>query len=171
MVSNNKSLSRRQFLQRSLAGAALLASAASIQSRGGQTKTASLRLGGPTFEKYQDPDGWVQAVKKLGYSAAYCPVGTDASGDVVRAYADAAKKADIVIAEVGVWNNPISPDEKARLAALAKCRSQLALADRIAARCCVNISGSKGRPLGWSLAEEPHRRNLRYDCRDNAWHY
>jgi len=154
MTSKNKSLSRRDFVKKSLAGVALLASASSIQSRGAQTPAVllrkneaagvSLRLGGPTFEKYQDPDGWVQAVKKLGYSAAYCPVGADASNDVVMAYAGAAKKADIVIAEVGVWNNPISPDEKTRLAALAKCRSQLALADRIGARCCVNISGSRG---------------------------
>jgi sugar phosphate isomerase/epimerase len=144
MMNDDKSLSRRDFVKKSLAGAALLASASSIQPRAAQTKTATLRLGGPTFEKYQNPDGWVQAVKKLGYSAAYCPVGADASDDTVKAYADAAKKADIVIAEVGVWNNPISSDGKTRQAALAKCRSQLALADRIAARCCVNISGSRG---------------------------
>jgi len=154
MMNDDKSLSRREFVKKSLAGAALLASASSIQSRAGQTKT-SLRLGGPTFEKYQDPDGWVQAVKKLGYSAAYCPVGADASDDVVKAYADAAKKADIVIAEVGVWNNPMSSNEKARQAALAKCRSQLALADRIGARCCVNISGSRGE-----IWDGPSQKNL-----------
>ncbi|MHC4682667.1 MAG: sugar phosphate isomerase/epimerase family protein [Planctomycetota bacterium] len=51
---------------------------------------------------------------------------------------------NIIIAEVGAWSNPISPDEKTRRAALEKCRRQLALADRIGARCCVNISGSRG---------------------------
>ncbi len=84
------------------------------------------------------------AVKKLGYSAAYCPVGAGAAGDVVKAYARAAEKANIIISEVGVWNNPISPDEKTRRTALEKCRTQLGLADRIGARCCVNISGSRG---------------------------
>lgn len=165
MMSNNKSLSRRDFVKKSLAGAALSAWVPSVQSRAAQTPAvllrkneaagAALRLGGPTFEKYQDPDGWVRAVKKLGYSAAYCPVGADASDDVVKAYAGAAEKTDIVIAEVGVWNNPISPDEKTRQAALAKCRSQLALADRIGARCCVNISGSRGE-----LWDGPSQKNL-----------
>ena len=158
MMSNNKSLSRRDLVKKSLVGAALLASGSSIQSRAAQTRTAALRLGGPTFEKYRDPDGWIQAVKKLGYRAAYCPVGADASDDVVKAYAAAAKKADIVIAEVGAWSNPISPDDNTRRAALAKCRSHLALADRIGARCCVNISGSRGErwdgPSEKNLTEE-----------------
>ena len=105
-------------------------------------KLPSLRLGGPTFEKFKGPDAWVQAVGKLGYNAAYCPIGADEKDDVVKAYARAAKKADIIIAEVGAWSNPISPDEKTRRQALAKCRSHLALADRIGANCCVNISGS-----------------------------
>jgi sugar phosphate isomerase/epimerase len=119
----------------------------------GQAKASPLRLGGPTFEKYQDPEGWVQAVKKLGYSAAYCPVGAEASDDVVKAYALAAEKADIIIAEVGAWSNPISPDEKTRLAAQEKCRKQLTLADRIGARCCVNISGSRGEQWDGSSAK------------------
>jgi sugar phosphate isomerase/epimerase len=94
-------------------------------------------------------------VKNLGYSAAYCPVGAEAADDVVKAYAVAAEKAEIIIAEVGVWNNPISSDEKARQAALEKCREQLTLADRIAARCCVNISGSRGE-----LWDGPSPQNL-----------
>jgi sugar phosphate isomerase/epimerase len=103
-----------------------------------------LRLGGPVFEKYQDPAGWVAALKKLGYSAAYCPVGAKADDKDVRAYEDAARKANVVIAEVGAWSNPISPDPKTRRDALEKCRRQLDLADRIGARCCVNIAGSRG---------------------------
>jgi sugar phosphate isomerase/epimerase len=99
-------------------------------------------LGGPVFEKYQDPQGWAEAVKRLGYSAAYCPVGADASDDEVRAYEQAAGRSDIIIAEVGAWSNPISPDEPTRKAAIEKCRAQLSLADRIGARCCVNIAGS-----------------------------
>jgi sugar phosphate isomerase/epimerase len=110
-----------------------------------QKKVASLRLGGRTFEKFDSPDAWVKVVKKLGYNTAYCPVDAGANDDVVNAYAGAAKKANIVIAEVGAWSNPISPDEKTRRQALAKCRRQLALADRIGARCCVNISGSRGK--------------------------
>jgi len=142
MMSNRNSLSRRNFMKKSLVGAAMLASA-SVSKLTAAQKKIPLRLGGPTFEKYDNPDSWIQVLKKLGYRAAYCPVGTDAADDVVRAYEAAAKKADIIIAEVGAWSNPISPDEKTRKDALAKCRSQLALADRIGANCCVNISGSR----------------------------
>ncbi len=142
MMSNRNSLSRRRFMKKSLVGAAMLASASVSELPAAQKKTP-LRLGGPTFEKYDNPDSWIQVLKKLGYRAAYCPVGADAADDVVRAYAAAAKKADIIIAEVGAWSNPISPDEKTRREALAKCRRQLALADRIGANCCVNISGSR----------------------------
>jgi len=103
-----------------------------------------MRLGGTLFRKFDDADGWVAAVQYYGYRAAYCPVGSDAEQSVVRAYVEAAKRADIVIAEVGAWSNPLSPDEKERAAALAKCKQQLDLADRVGACCCVNIAGSRG---------------------------
>ena len=54
---------------------------------------------------------------------------------------------------MGAWSNPISPDEKTRSAALEKCRRQLALADRIGARCCVNIAGSRGTQWDGPAAE------------------
>lgn len=155
MVSNMKSVSRRDFVKRCLIGTTLLASASLSKSPAAQERAPLLRLGGPTFEKYEDPDAWIEVLRKLGYCAAYCPVGAREKDDVVRAYANAAKKANIIIAEVGAWSNPISPDEKTRQTALAKCREQLALADRIAARCCVNISGSRGEQ--WA---GPHHDNL-----------
>ena len=129
-------------MKKSLA-AASIAATASVARPAEKNRGPYVRLGGPVFEKYRDPAGWVAALKKLGYSAAYCPVGADAGDDVVKAYEKAAKDANIVIAEVGAWSNPISPDEKTRKEALAKCRRQLHLADRIGARCCVNITGSR----------------------------
>ena len=103
-----------------------------------------MRLGGPVHSKYDDPDGWLKAVRDLHYSAASCPVKADADDDTVRAYVDAAKAADVVIAEVGAWSNPISPDDTIRNKALETCKIQLALADRVGANCCVNIAGSRG---------------------------
>ena len=144
MEHDEKSTNRRDFLKKSLFGTTVLASTSAVRFSAAQAKTPRLRLGGPVFEKYTDPDGWVKAVQKLGYRAAYCPVRAEAKDDTVKAYAHAAEKADIIIAEVGAWSNPISPDEKTRRAALEKCRTQLALADRIGANCCVNISGSRG---------------------------
>ncbi|UCE99417.1 MAG: sugar phosphate isomerase/epimerase [Planctomycetota bacterium] len=115
-----------------------------------------MRLGGPIFEKFDSPDAWVTILKGLGYRAAYCPLDAKEKDDVVNAYAKAARKADIIIAEVGAWSNPISPDEEARRVALAKCREHLALADRIGAKCCVNVSGSRNEQY-WA---GPHKDNL-----------
>lgn len=104
-----------------------------------------MRFGGPIFkEEYSNPETWVAAVKKHGYRAAYCPVDLSATDGEIDAYARAAEQADIVIAEVGAWSNPISPDPAIRAAAIKKCKDSLALADKIGARCCVNIVGSRG---------------------------
>ena len=40
----------------------------------------------------------------------------------VRAPEAAARAADIVIAEVGAWSNPLSPDDETRAEALEKCK-------------------------------------------------
>lgn len=114
-----------------------------------------MRLGGPVFGDVSDPEKWIALHKAAGYRAAFCPVDASASDDLVRAYADAAAEADIIIAEVGAWSNPLSPDDETRRKALDLCRNRLALADRIGARCCVNISGSRGDQ--W---DGPHPLNL-----------
>lgn len=77
-----------------------------------------MRLGGPVFGDCPDPEHWIAALRQQGYSAAYCPVNKSASEEIIRDYAEAAKAADIVIAEVGAWSNPISPDSEKRRAAL-----------------------------------------------------
>lgn len=101
-----------------------------------------MRLGGPLFEPYLDPDGWVAALKRLNYRAAYCPELTREY--TPKDYASTAQAADIVIAEVGVWNNPLTRDDAARKEAIQVCQQKLALADEIGAACCVNIAGSRG---------------------------
>ena len=70
------------------------------------------------------------------------PVRNTADAATIRTYAEAAADADIIIAEVGAWSNPLSPDEAERRVALAYCQKQLALADTLGAQCCVNIAGS-----------------------------
>lgn len=116
----------------------------------------NIRLGGPVFKKFSNPDEWITAIKELNYKAAYCPVQLGASSDEIRAYKIAAQKADIVISEVGAWSNPIDPDVEKSKVALDKCINSLALADEIGANCCVNISGSRN-PEKWA---GPHKDNL-----------
>lgn len=103
-----------------------------------------MRLGGPLFAAHADPVAWIRELQKLGYRAAYCPLGKDAPPDQIRAYAAAAQTANIVMAEVGAWSNPLSPDAAKRSTAVENCKKCLALADAIGARCCVNIAGSRG---------------------------
>ncbi len=119
-----------------------------------------MRLGGPVPNAYATPGEWASAVRGLGYGAAYCPVSADAGEEEVESYAAAAADADIVIAEVGAWSNPLSPDSHKREAALEKCRRQLALADRIGARCCVNIAGSTREGDGGTIWHGPHADDL-----------
>jgi len=142
-MNPHTTLSRRHFIHHTgLAAAAIVVSASTVPAASRSGKYP-LRLGGPVFEKYDSPASWARAVKKLGYSAAYCPVNASASEELTKAYAQQARKANIIIAEVGAWSNPLSPDDKTRKQAIEKCCRQLALADRIGARCCVNIAGSR----------------------------
>jgi sugar phosphate isomerase/epimerase len=104
-----------------------------------------VRLGGPIFGNYSEPEEWISLLRKYGYRAGYCPVDSSASDEVVRAYEEIAAKSDIIIAEVGAWSNPLSPNGEERRSAIEFCKRQLHLADRIGALCCVNIAGSRGR--------------------------
>jgi sugar phosphate isomerase/epimerase len=115
-----------------------------------------MRLGGQVFPERNEPEWWAAAHAEMGYRAAVFPVRHDAGGDVIDAYARAAEKAGLVIAEVGAWSNPISPDEKARREAIEYCKNQLALADRVGARVCVNIAGSRSAEQ-W---DAPHPDNF-----------
>ena len=103
-----------------------------------------MRLGGPIFAETDTPESWVAAVAAAGYRAAFCPLPPDADDATIEAYAAAASNADIVIAEVGAWSNPLGPNPADAAAAVEKCKASLALADKIGARCCVNIAGSRG---------------------------
>jgi sugar phosphate isomerase/epimerase len=112
-----------------------------------------MRLGGPVFLEKLDPESWVEEHRRWGYSAAYFP-SVDTESDAMD-YVRTARAADLLIAEVGVWNNPLSPFQTEREEAVRTCQEKLALADRIGAACCVNVSGSRGQK--W---DGPHPDNL-----------
>lgn len=142
-MKNN--LSRRHFIEKTTmvtAGIAVLPSA--LKAAKGSSVMNPVRLGGPVPGRYDDPGLWVKAVKSLRYSAAVCPLQPGASSELIKAFISEAKKNNILISEVGVWNNVFNPDETARKAAIEKNVQSLQLADEIGACCCVNISGAKG---------------------------
>ena len=114
-----------------------------------------MRLGSPLPSTWDSPAGWVATVQRHGFRAAYWPLGDDTDADTVAAYADAAAAADIVIAEIGAWSNPLSPDAATRSAAIELSKRRLELADRVGARCCVNLAGTLADT--W---DGPHPDNL-----------
>jgi len=120
-----------------------------------------MRLGAPVPTENLTPEGWAVAIRAKGYRAAYCPVDTSADSHTIAAYERAAEDADVVIAEVGAWSNPISPDDATRRSAMSYCSERLSLADRIGARCCVNIAGARSE-----MWDGPHPDNLSADTFD-----
>lgn len=113
-----------------------------------------MRLGAPVFS-YNSPQEWVRRHVEKGLGAAYWPLPADASAETEEAYASAARAADLIIAEVGIWNNLLDSDEEKREANILYAIGRLRTADRIGARCCVNISGSCSAQ--W---DGPHPDNL-----------
>lgn len=101
-----------------------------------------MRLGVSTAFSHENGKEWAQKHKALGLGAVVFPLDYTASNEKIEEYVLAAKEADLVIAEVGVWKNVIAKDPKEREEAIKYAIGQLALADRIGARCCVNIVGA-----------------------------
>lgn len=116
-----------------------------------------MRLGGQICLEQNDPETWAKALLNMGFSATVCPFQSLVDKDALD-YVKVAKKYDIVIAEVGAWSNPISPDEATRQHALQYCKQKLALADEIGAGVCLNIAGSRGEK--WN---SPHADNFSGD--------
>jgi sugar phosphate isomerase/epimerase len=113
-----------------------------------------IRLGGPVQVKIEDPEIWVRELIALGYSAAVCPKLAINDEAAISSFRNAAEKSNIVIAEVGAWSNPLSPDETTRKEAIRLCQERLALAEKVGALCCVNIAGSLG--LRWDGPHPEH---------------
>ncbi|MDD3588024.1 MAG: TIM barrel protein, partial [Thermoguttaceae bacterium] len=63
-------------------------------------------------------------------------------------FVQAAKKRDLVFAEVGRWCNPMDADSDKRKANHDRIIEGLALAEELGARCCVDIAGSF-HPTSW----------------------
>src|ERR1035441_7015681 len=96
---------RRTFL----AAAGMLAACPTARAAG-----RAVRLGGPIFQKSDDPRELARAHRRLGYSAAYCPDSKveDAARnrEIVKGFA----AENVVIAEVGAWKNMMDPDADKR---------------------------------------------------------
>jgi sugar phosphate isomerase/epimerase len=116
----------------------------------------ALRLGGPIFQKSDDPRELAREHRRLGYSAAYCPDSkvedTARNREIVTAFA----AENVAIAEVGAWKNMMDPDGAKRRENRQYVAQRMALAEAVGARCCVDIAGSYNATSWYG----PHPKNL-----------
>ena len=108
------------------------------------------------YRESDDPEILAQEHKKLGYTAAFCPAAKPGDRARVTAIQNAFAKAGVVIAEVGAWRNMMAPDVETRRTNLEYVIQQMALAEELGVRCCVDVAGSFD---GKSLSG-PHPKNL-----------
>jgi sugar phosphate isomerase/epimerase len=138
-------INRRSFIRTGSIAATALTVFPKAMSAGTDNQAGSpVRLGGPVPGSFTDPVEWIKAVKSLRYTAAYCPVQPGVPVELLKAFREEAIRNNIIISEVGAWNNTLDPDDNARKEAINKNIDALLLADEIGARCCVNISGARG---------------------------
>ena len=104
-----------------------------------------MRLGVSTDLGAKSAQEWAKAQKDLGCGCVTFPLNCHSDEAKIDEYVKAAKENDLLIAEVGIWRNAISFDEDERKECLKYSIDQLALADRIGARCCVNVAGAAGK--------------------------
>lgn len=103
-----------------------------------------MKLGVSSPLQHDSPAKWARKHKELGLEAINFSPSCEDEPALVDAYVKEAKAQGLTIAEVGVWRNTLDPDEEARRKAIRFAIGQLELADRIGARCCVNIIGARG---------------------------
>ncbi|HEV7276089.1 MAG TPA: sugar phosphate isomerase/epimerase [Devosiaceae bacterium] len=102
-----------------------------------------VRLGGHGLPVgSEDPGAFARAHRDFGYGAAYVPeVGIGDSqrlADIETAFA----AEDVMLAEIGIWRNLITPDDVVRKAHLEFAAEKLAVADAVGAKCAVSYIGS-----------------------------
>ncbi|MEF2070067.1 sugar phosphate isomerase/epimerase family protein [Consotaella aegiceratis] len=116
-----------------------------------------IRLGGHGLPVgSDDPAAFAAAHREFGYRAAYCPSCAIGDTDRQRAISTAFAEADVTLAEIGIWRNLITPDERTRAENVAYACETLALADAIGVGCAVSYIGSFAAGTNYA----PHPKNL-----------
>lgn len=165
----SKKLNRRSFVKRAVTAAVAAGLAPSQITRLGRaaeepSQGRFVRLGGPAFQRADDPEALARAHRKLGYTAAYCPNIPLKDTDRIQAARKAFAKHGVVIAEVGRWVNLLDSDPEKRKANLQRVTDGLVLAEAIDAKCCVDIAGSYNPKIWYG----PHPDNLSQQFFDAA---
>ncbi len=105
-----------------------------------------MRIGLASPLKHDNPQHWAKQFRELGCGSVVFPLNCNSDKGLVKEYVDAARENDLVIAEVGIWNNMLDSDVDKRKAAIDYNIRQLIFADEIGAVCAVNIAGTPHGP-------------------------
>jgi len=124
-----------------------------------------MRLGAPVFIDTRDPEAYAAEHTRKGYRAAYCPdwLNADTDGAACSAFREALARHDVVLAEVGIWRNVLSPDAAEAKAAFDYAVRRLATAEELGARCAVNIVGSWNAEV-WDGPDSRHYTREFFDA-------
>lgn len=102
-----------------------------------------IRLGGHgLLVGSEDPFAFARAHRDFGYGAAYVPEVAIGDGPRLRDIKAAFATEDVMLAEIGIWRNLITPDDAVRKAHLEFAAEKLAVADAVGAKCAVSYIGS-----------------------------
>lgn len=117
-------------------------------------------LGVSSSLQHKTPEEWAAKHVSLGLESVVFPVDCNAAKTTITAYKEAADKAGLTIAEVGVWRNTLAADPEERRIWIDYAVKQLQMADRIGAKCCVNVAGTPYGPR-W---DGGYRNNFSEEC-------
>ncbi len=123
-----------------------------------------MRLGASLFFNDPDPEKIALSWRQAGYNAAICPRVSLHQREKIKAIQQAFAQQDVMLAEIGVWNNMLDPNEKIRRKNLAENVRRLAIAEAVGVRCCVNIAGSFN-PNAW---HGPHPKDISQEAFDQT---
>lgn len=93
-----------------------------------------------------DANEWIKRHVINGLKTVVFPLNCNDSDEKIMSYVKAAEENDVTIAEVGIWRNVLAKDENERKNSLEYAIGQLKMADKIGARCCVNVAGTPHGP-------------------------
>lgn len=103
-----------------------------------------MRLGTSSPLAHGSAEEWASNQIALGCRSVVFPLSANDPEEKIKEYEEAAHKHDLLIAEVGIWRNAMSQDPEDQKAQREYCVRQLQLADRLGARCAVNVAGAIG---------------------------
>lgn len=103
-----------------------------------------IRLGGHGLPVgSEDPYAFARAHRDYGYGAAYVPATLTASDTAqLAAFEKAFATEEVMLAEIGIWRNLVTPDDAVRKVNLDYAADKLAVADAVGANCAVSYIGS-----------------------------